>query len=347
MLILAAAAITALSTHMEAVHRAAFHKRVLSASRCVVAHFMCATFFVGEIKMSTITLEIKDLEKQYFKKPVLKNINLSATSTGTIGLIGENGAGKTTLLKVLAGIIRPTSGTITVNGTDLNKISPHVVSYMPDSSCLFTDLTGLDNIKIRCYEWDTNPSIGKLLLNKVGLNNASNLKVKKYSFGMKRRLDFAISLLGKPSVILLDEPFNGLDPAGVTDLCRLITEQSSQSLILISSHNLQEVSELCTRIVMISNGSVVHDSSQLSNSDVNVYKISFNENDFDLALKLINLNNDVEVRRIESISIYIEFKSGTINNLLDYLSKGGVFPSSFSSLKTDAREIFYAHRRED
>ncbi|MFI3087019.1 ABC transporter ATP-binding protein [Streptococcus sp. 2022WUSS037] len=208
--------------------------------------------------MSTI-LRACNLSKSFGSQEVLTNINFDIQSGDIVGLIGKNGCGKTTLMKMILGLTSRTEGDIQFEGdsnyhtkrTVLNKIG-----FLLDCK-LFEDFSAYDNLKLFSMysstfsEKDLDDRIDGLL-KFVGLDN-SKKPVKSYSFGMKQRLGLALSLLDDPEFLILDEPFVGLDPAGVRILLDYIVKlrQEKGVTILISSHQLHEIEEICDYFLFI------------------------------------------------------------------------------------------------
>lgn len=205
-------------------------------------------------------LEIKNLKKTYDHKEVLKDISIVLNQGEIIGLIGKNGAGKTTLMKILLGLTSFDYGSIEYKG-DRSYLQKYEVmsqfGYLLECK-LFEYLNGFDNLyvseKYANSPKNKNELKGKILelLNFVDLPNNHKM-VKGYSFGMKQRLGLVLALMGNPKVLILDEPFVGLDPMGVEHFKRYIFEMKEKRgiTILISSHQLSEIEQICDRYLFI------------------------------------------------------------------------------------------------
>lgn len=205
-------------------------------------------------------LEIKNLKKTYDHKEVLKDISIVLNQGEIIGLIGKNGAGKTTLMKILLGLTSFDYGSIEYKG-DRSYLQKYEVmsqfGYLLECK-LFEYLNGFDNLyvseKYANSPKNKNELKGKILelLNFVDLPNNHKM-VKGYSFGMKQRLGLALALMGNPKVLILDEPFVGLDSMGVEHFKRYIFEMKEKRgiTILISSHQLSEIEQICDRYLFI------------------------------------------------------------------------------------------------
>ncbi|WP_059170319.1 ABC transporter ATP-binding protein [Bacillus sp. FJAT-27445] len=217
--------------------------------------------------MSSVTLEVKDLKKKIGKKEIIKGISFELHKGEVFGFLGPNGAGKTTTIRMLVGLIKPSSGSISVCGYDLKKDFPKAMRQLGcivENPELYPYLSGWDNLAhfARMLEGITDSRI-KEVTELVGLSERIYDKVKTYSLGMRQRLGIAQALLGNPSVLILDEPTNGLDPAGIREMrefIRFLAEKEGLS-VLVSSHLLSEIQLLCDRVAIISKGLVIKTDS--------------------------------------------------------------------------------------
>lgn len=207
-------------------------------------------------------LEVIDLNKKYGKKQVLKDVSFFLCGKEIVGLVGKNGVGKSTLLKVILRLQKANSGTVLINGYNLEKDYIKAikgVSGIVELPGLYNYLSGLDNLKLvkRMYKDISDEDIGEVI-KLVGLEDGIKDKVCKYSLGMKQRLGIACCLLSKPKVLILDEPTNGLDPKGIVDLRNILFELRERGIgILISSHNLSELENICDRVYFMDDGKII------------------------------------------------------------------------------------------
>ena len=213
-----------------------------------------------------VILEIKDVSKSFGKRKIIDKINLQVKEGEIYGFVGPNGAGKTTTIKMILGLLSIDEGKITINGYDIKKDFEKAMEYIggivenPDS---YTYLSGLDNLKlyanIRNIGQDRIDEVVKL----VGLENRIKDKVQRYSLGMKQRLGLAITLLHKPKVLILDEPTNGLDPAGIKELRDILKQISHKenAAVFVSSHMLSEMEQMCDVITVINKGKIIETKS--------------------------------------------------------------------------------------
>ena len=211
-------------------------------------------------------IEIKNLFKKYKNLIVVDNINIKIDNNEIFGLLGPNGAGKTTLIHILATLIKPTSGTAIINGfdiiTDSSKVrsSIGIVFQAPSSDDM---LTGYENLKIHSLLYNVPSNMRKKriedVLELVGLTDRKNDQVKKYSGGMRRRLEIARGLLHKPKVIFLDEPTLGLDPSSREIMWKYIKRLVNEEkiTIILTTHYMEEADLLCNQIGFIDKGKII------------------------------------------------------------------------------------------
>lgn len=213
--------------------------------------------------MGKVTLSVRNLKKTIGKKEIIKGLTFDLKEGEVFGFLGPNGAGKTTTIRMLVGLIKPTSGSIEIGGYN---VQTHFTEALQNLGCIVENpelypylsgwenllhfarmLEGIDEIRMR--------EVAEL----VGLTRRMDDKVKTYSLGMRQRLGIAQALLGRPKVLILDEPTNGLDPAGIREMrgfIRYLAEKEGLS-VLVSSHLLSEIQLLCDRVAIISNGRII------------------------------------------------------------------------------------------
>lgn len=205
-------------------------------------------------------IEIKNLTKRYKSKNAVNDLTINIKKGEIYGLIGNNGAGKTTLLKMIAGLTVPTSGAIVVSEKGIKT------GTLISKPYLYGDMSAADNLKALSVAagYNIDKSAISETLDMVGLSGVGNKKAGSFSTGMKQRLGLALALIGKPDLLLLDEPINGLDIEGVVDLRNVILKihKESETTIIVSSHILDELSKIATRICLIKNGKIVVDCSE-------------------------------------------------------------------------------------
>ncbi|WHH56917.1 ABC transporter ATP-binding protein [Petroclostridium sp. X23] len=201
--------------------------------------------------------------KQYGKVLRVKDLDLKVREGVIYGFLGPNGAGKSTTMKMILGLARPTSGTITVFGKPVNSKNRlailREVGSLIESPSYYGHLTGAENLRILCALKGVPEKDIDRVLKIVRLENQKEKKVGQYSMGMKQRLGLACALLGNPRLLILDEPTNGLDPAGIQEMRDLICSLPKQfgMTVMVSSHLLSEIDQIADNVGIISNGELV------------------------------------------------------------------------------------------
>ncbi len=218
-------------------------------------------------------IQIKRLTKIYGQTKVLDSVNLNVQKDKIYGLVGENGAGKTTLLKIICGLSSKTEGIVKVNGTeDIGRFSKHIGISIENPS-LYPHMTAKQNLEAqRLLLGIKDKEIISRILKLIGLEN-NHLKAEKFSLGMKQRLDIGLALIGAPSVLLLDEPFNGLDPLVVQDITELLYKLKEHNVtIVISSHILEDLLELADVIAVMKAGRIISEVMPAEFTGANIKK---------------------------------------------------------------------------
>lgn len=208
-------------------------------------------------------LVVEKLVKDFGRTRALAGIDIAIDGPGVYGFLGPNGAGKTTTFKLIAGLLRPTSGRVRIDGADVHSNRRRAVSGLGvqfDGPVFYPYLSGCDNLRVvaRWLGDDLEQRIGELLA-MVGLDDAADRAVAGYSWGMKRRLGLATALLSDPKLLLLDEPTSGLDPAGIADVRRLLPRlaHAEGRSVFLSSHRMDEVEQVCDHVTIIHRGEIV------------------------------------------------------------------------------------------
>lgn len=213
--------------------------------------------------MKQVTLSVKGLKKKIGDREIIKGIDFDLNEGEVFGFLGPNGAGKTTTIRMLVGLIKPTAGSIRICGHDVRKDFTKAMQYMGcivENPELYPFLSGWDNL---LHFARMLPEVGKQRIGEVvelvGLQARIHDKVKTYSLGMRQRLGIAQAMLNSPKLLILDEPTNGLDPAGIREMrqfIRKLAEEEGMS-VLVSSHLLGEIQQLCDRVAIIKNGQII------------------------------------------------------------------------------------------
>lgn len=290
-----------------------------------------------------VLLNVNNLEKSFGSFKAVNNISLKVFKGDVYGFLGPNGAGKSTTLRMILGLIKPNDGNIQINNQSifgnkrnyLNRIGALI--ERPD---FYKNLTGYQNLNIlhKMSGLQNKERINEVL-KEVGLFEKKNQKVGGYSQGMKQRLGIAQTLLHEPSLIILDEPSNGLDPQGQADMRELILKinRTMGITIIISSHILSEIEKISNRMIVINKGKKIIEGkvSELMNSDS--LKVSLKTRSTDKMNEFLNSNN-IEFS-IKDDAFIIPTKEEEISQLVKEITNHNIDLSEIKQLRT-LEELF-------
>ncbi len=212
--------------------------------------------------MKEIVIETEALTKRYGAILAVDSLSIQVPRGGVFGLLGPNGSGKTTTMSMLLGLVSPTSGTFRLLGRDTNSGRQEALQHIGaivESPAFYPYLSGQTNLRyFQGIIGRGNSTDIERLLDLVGLSSRAHSKFSTYSQGMKQRLSIAYAMLGDPDLLFLDEPTNGLDPAGMAEVRELILHLSTEGrTVLLSSHLLHEVEQVCDRVAILSRGRLI------------------------------------------------------------------------------------------
>ena len=273
-------------------------------------------------------LSVKNLNKSFGEFKAVNNINLQVNQGDIYGFLGPNGAGKSTTLRMILGLIKPDSGEILINGksnsgSDRNFLTS--IGALIEKPDFYKNLSAYDNLKI-LYKMSKLKDINRIseVLKEVDLWDKKNQKVGGFSQGMKQRLGIAQTLIHQPSLIILDEPSNGLDPQGQSDMRSLILRinQEMGITVIISSHILSEIEKISNRMVVINKGEKIVEGNVQELMQNELLKVSFKSENLDsiaLFLKKQSINfessNDSIVANINEENIPLILKKMVDENI--------------------------------
>ena len=208
-------------------------------------------------------IETNNLSKKFPNKLAVDKVSVHVEKGDIYGLIGRNGAGKTTLMKMILGTLFPTEGELTLFGEKNLDVQRKRIGSLIEAPGLYRGCTAFENMKRFSLLYGGTEEDIKELLEFVGLGNTGKMKVGHFSLGMKQRLGLALSLLGNPDVLVLDEPVNGLDPAGIKEFRDIIFRLNKEKGVtfVVSSHLLDELGKIATRYGILSDGQLVDEIS--------------------------------------------------------------------------------------
>ncbi len=291
-------------------------------------------------------LTTHNLTKRYRKFTALDNVNMTVPKGAIYGFIGKNGAGKTTLIRVICGLQAPTQGDYTLLGADyadkknLSKVRKHIGAIV-ETPAVYPDMTAYENMKHQSIIVG-NPSFDQIseLLSFVGLEDTGKKKVKNFSLGMRQRLSIAMTLVGNPDFLVLDEPTNGLDPQGIVEIRELILKLNKEKNItfLISSHILGELSKLATHYGFIDNGKLIKELTA-SELEAQCRKKILIKATGKKALSTVLDKTDYEYKMLspDECEIYGEIN---VNDTLKLLADNGLTVSRISEKDEDLETYF-------
>lgn len=284
-------------------------------------------------------LRTKNLSKKFSKKLAIDSVSINIKKGDIYGLIGKNGAGKTTLIRTIVGLAAPTAGEIELfESTDLKK-QRYKIGTVIESPAVYPNFTAKQNL-IAQQKLFGKTDINEInqILEIVGLADTGKKKAKNFSLGMKQRLAIAISLIGNPEFLVLDEPINGLDPAGIKDVRDLILKLNKENniTVLISSHILGELAKIATRYGVICNGKLVDEFTPQELQSRVRKCLAINVDNTELSSKIIeeSLNtNNYEIKSDKLIYLYDNIDEPSKVNTL--LVTNGVIVNSINTIGDD------------
>lgn len=276
-------------------------------------------------------ITIRNLVKQYQNLTAVDNLSLDICNNEVFGLLGQNGAGKTTIIHMLATLLRPTSGSASVNGFDIVnepakvRASIGIVFQAPSSDDM---LTGYENLKLHALLYNVPRQIREKrisdVLELVGLTERRHDQVKKYSGGMRRRLEIARGILHKPKILFLDEPTLGLDPRSRESMWKYIQKlvQEEKITIILTTHYMEEADVLCDRIGIIDRGKIIALGTPsrlkeiVSGNDIIKLRLEKKDEDFDILLKDLSFIHRISTDVDGSIILSVEDASRNLPKIL-------------------------------
>ncbi|RMH00602.1 MAG: ABC transporter ATP-binding protein [Chloroflexi bacterium] len=293
--------------------------------------------------MATIVLQTRDLTKRFGSVTAVNQVNLVVYAGEVFGFLGPNGAGKTTTIGMILGLIHPTAGQIEIFG---QQVTPHHnaalrrVGALVGSPALIPYLSGRDNLRLlaRLYP-ELPPQRVDEVLALVGLSEAADRKFKAYSTGMKQRLGLAAALLHKPALVVLDEPTNGLDPAGMREMRQFIRALADEGVtVFLSSHLLHEVEQVCDRVAVLNRGQIVTMGrvDELLKGSHEVVKVRVPEPK--AAADVLAMLPDVT--RVETNGRFVQVHGVSGEQVLSHLTHHGIVPGELRVERSDLEDLF-------
>ena len=217
-------------------------------------------------------LSIKNISKSIKDKKIISKVSLEINDSDIFGLLGPNGAGKTTTFYIIAGLMNQDEGEMVLSDKDISKLPMHKrsklgIKYLPQEPSIFQNLTVYENLLgLAELSFNNNEDIKNFIeksIEEFGLSEITQLKGRQLSGGQRRKVEIARTLAAKPKIILLDEPFAGIDPIAIEDIKKVLKKLSSKGTsILITDHNVRETLEICNQAAIINNGELISKGSR-------------------------------------------------------------------------------------
>ena len=211
-----------------------------------------------------MSLQIIDLTKKFGEQTALNNINLNIKKNEIVGLLGPNGAGKSTLMKSITGVLKIETGQILFQGRDISQFpieSKKNIGFLPENNPLYQDMFVKEYLNFVANIHKISSKIVNEVIDLVGITPEKSKKISQLSKGYKQRVGLAQAIIHQPDLLILDEPTNGLDPNQIIEIRNLIKEISLEKTIILSTHIMQEVEALCSRVILIHKGNILQDCS--------------------------------------------------------------------------------------
>lgn len=290
-------------------------------------------------------IEVKNITKRYGKAVAVENISFTIEDGEIVGLLGPNGAGKSTTMNILTGFLEQTEGKVIIDGFDTlkkPKKAKKEIGYMPEGVPLYTDLTVKEFVtymaEIKQVEKKSRKEKVEKIIKQTGLKDVEKKLIKNLSRGYKQRVSMAGALVGEPKILILDEPTVGLDPKQITEIRNLIKELGKTHTIILSSHILSEVSQICNKVIIINKGKIVAvDTPQNLENKVN--------NNNCIYVMVEDTENKVEqikdkINGVKKIELVEENKDGTKQYLIEAEKDIDIRKTIFSEFAKENITIF-------
>lgn len=252
-------------------------------------------------------IQLNNLTKKYKDKVAVNHLNITFTPGVVTGFLGPNGSGKSTTMKMIISLIHPTSGDVLIDGNYYKsyKNPTKKIGALIDPATIDSDLTARQHLDFFSVATNINHQRTYEILKMTGLENVKDNKIKNYSLGMKQRLGIATALITDPDVVILDEPFNGLDVDGIHWIRRLLKKLSSEGkTIIVSSHLMSEIQAVADRVIIIAQGKLLANMSIDELNDKTLTTCSYVEaENLEAMEKILNLNGGSTIRHLKGLEV--------------------------------------------
>lgn len=296
-------------------------------------------------------IEVKNVTKKYGSTIAVDDVSFEVKDGEVVGFLGPNGAGKSTTMNMITGFIEPTMGQIIVNGNDISKRprkAKKEIGYMPENVPLYYELTAKEFVsymaELKLVKRSERKQEVEKVLKETGLEDVKNKLIRNLSRGYKQRVSMAGALVGNPDVIILDEPTVGLDPKQITEIRSLIKELGKKHTVILSTHILSEVSQICERVIIINKGKIV-----AVDTPENLEKATREKNGIMVTVEdpKGNMSNLKEkIKEIENIELIKDNEDGTKQYLITTSTDMDLRKQLFEILPKDDIVIFELRKTE-
>lgn len=295
--------------------------------------------------MENTVLELKNVSKSFGKRKIIDNISLKVNSGEIFGFLGPNGSGKTTTIKMILRLIDSDEGEIKVNGFDNRKQfeqAMECIGAIVENPDMYKYMSGIDNLKLHARIRNIDEKRIAEVLEMVGLKDRAKDKVGKYSLGMKQRLGLALTLLHNPKVLILDEPTNGLDPAGIKQLRDILKKISHEEnvAVFVSSHILTEMQQMCDRVAVLDNGKIVKIEQITNSKEEKIETIELRIKDKTKAIKILKEKFEVDAKE-EKDSLLVTIQTEKVPEVVRELAIEDVGIKAVIPREHNLEEIFF------
>ncbi|HBV87410.1 MAG TPA: ABC transporter ATP-binding protein [Desulfosporosinus sp.] len=293
----------------------------------------------------TPVLELSNLRKTIKGKAIVKGVNLTLYPSQIFGFLGPNGAGKTTTIRMIVGLIKPTEGSVKICGYSVTKDFVKALSNVGciiESPDMYKYLTGMENLlQFAAMNKTISRQRVKDVVEMVGLQHRVNDKVSTYSLGMRQRLGIAQAILARPKLLILDEPTNGLDPAGITEFRTLIRKLAYEEgmTVFVSSHLLLEIQQMCDIVSIIKQGSVIK-TAQVQEILKHNDKIEWQLNAPDKAISLLREHWKIEAIQLKKNTISADIGQHPLDKLNEFFIREGLALTYCSAKQNTLEDLF-------
>lgn len=295
--------------------------------------------------MENTVLELKNVSKSFGKRKIIDNISLKVNSGEIFGFLGPNGSGKTTTIKMILRLIDSDEGEIKVNGFDNRKQfeqAMECIGAIVENPDMYKYMSGIDNLKLHARIRNIDERRIYEVLEMVGLKDRAKDKVGKYSLGMKQRLGLALTLLHNPKVLILDEPTNGLDPAGIKQLRDILKKISHEEnvAVFVSSHILTEMQQMCDRVAVLDNGKIVKIEQITNSEEEKIETIELRIKDKTKAIKILKEKFEVDAKE-EKDSLLVTIQTEKVPEVVRELAIEDIGIKAVIPREHNLEEIFF------